>query len=56
MKNQSFPNLTYIESTNPINILSELEALGVKGAHFTNGIYAMEAKLIVPTTLAGLNI
>ena len=53
MKNQSFSNLTYIESTDSIDILSKLEELGVKGAHFTNGIYAMEAKLVVPTILAG---
>lgn len=46
-------NLTVINSTKREEILSQLEKLEVKGAHFTNGTYALPTDLIVPTTLAG---
>ena len=42
-----------IHSTKKHEILAELQRLEVKGAHFTNGVYSMSTKIIVPTTLAG---
>ncbi|MCK4945935.1 MAG: hypothetical protein KAS59_06705 [Alphaproteobacteria bacterium] len=43
-------NLTIIETTNSQEIS---DALKGSGLHFTNGVYSYEARLIVPTTLAG---
>lgn len=44
---------TYINTTEFAEIIDELKQMKVKGAHFTNGTYAFDPKLIVPTTLAG---
>ncbi len=46
-------DIIFIEDTEHSTIISKLENHGVKGAHFTNGIYAYKAKMVVPTTLAG---
>ena len=43
----------YIELTEIDAIKAKLDELGCRHAHFTNGTYALDAKLIVPTTLAG---
>tara|TARA_B100000749_G_scaffold257511_1_gene226874 strand:- start:1008 stop:1655 length:648 start_codon:yes stop_codon:yes gene_type:complete len=45
--------IIYIDSTNFIDIRHQLKSLNVKAAHFTNGIYALDAQLVVPTMLAG---
>lgn len=46
-------NLIIIKPTSRSEILAKLNDLGVKGAHFTNGTFALAAEMIVPTTLAG---
>lgn len=44
---------TYILTTDPHGIVAALYQDNVKGGHFTNGIYAAPADVVVPTTLAG---
>lgn len=44
---------TYISSTKFTDIIPTLQQMAVRAAHFTNGTYAFDPKLIVPTTLAG---
>lgn len=42
-----------IESTKHEEILAKLKLLNIASAHFTNGTYALDAKITVSTTLAG---
>lgn len=46
-------NLTIVRSSDRTEIISQLKQLSSSGAHFTNGIYALESSLIVPSMLAG---
>lgn len=46
-------NLTFIKSAQCQKIASELTQLAITGAHFTNGTFAYDHKITVPTTLAG---
>lgn len=45
--------LHFVSSTRHQDIVQALQKLAPSGAHFTNGTYAYDASLIVPTTLAG---
>lgn len=47
------PTPTYINTTQFADILVTLKQMNVNAAHFTNGTYAFDTKLVVPTTLAG---
>ena len=46
-------NLQIISSTLKEDIINELKKSVPTGAHFTNGTYAYDKSLVVPTTLAG---